>query len=225
MVFTGFTTASITFLKNLAANNNKEWFENNRNIYESCLLEPLKQLSTGLGVVVSSIDKEIEIAPQVNKTISKIYRDTRFSRDKSPFRTGLWLTYKRLNKLWGNVPEFYFYFTPEEYQYGMGYYAATSDNMRCLREYISRYPQRFGKIIEAYKDSDCFELVGENYKKAIPNELPEEFQPWFQKKNIAVSCIKKIDRNFYDKDLEQILADAYQFNAELYLFIIDSINR
>ncbi|MCI1681701.1 MAG: DUF2461 domain-containing protein [Bacteroides sp.] len=225
MVFTGFTTASIEFLKNLAANNNKEWFENNRNIYETCLLEPLKQLSMRLGVVVSSIDKEIEIAPQVNKTISKIYRDTRFSRNKSPFRTGLWLTFKRPHKLWGNVPEFYFYFTPEEYQYGMGYYAATSDNMRCLREYISRYPQRFREIIEAYKSQSCFALAGKNYKKAIPNELSEEFQSWFQKKNIEVSCIKKIDRSFYGKDLGKTLANAYQFNAALYLFITDSLNK
>lgn len=224
MVFTGFTTASIEFLKNLAANNNKEWFENNHNIYETCLLEPLKKLSMGLGVVVSSIDKEIEIAPQVNKTISKIYRDTRFSHDKQPFRTGLWLTFKRPNKLWGNVPEFYFYFTPEEYQYGMGYYAATSYNMRCLREYISRYPQRFREIIEAYKGQDSFKLIGENYKKTIPNELPEEFQPWFQKKDIAVTCIRKIDQNFYDINFGQILADAYQLNAALYLFITDSIN-
>ncbi len=223
MAFTGFTKTAIEFLKNLAANNNKEWFENNRDTYEAHLLKPLKQLSAELGVVINNIDKEIEIAPKVNKTISKIYRDTRFSNDKSPFRTGLWLTFRRPNKLWGNVPEFYFYFTPEEYQYGMGYYAATSENMRCMREHISRDPQRFKKIIEAYENQDCFKLVGENYKKLIPNELPEEFHLWYQKKNIAVSCTKKIGQGFYAENLGQVLADAYKFNAEFYLFIIESI--
>jgi uncharacterized protein (TIGR02453 family) len=222
MSFTGFTKTAITFLKDLAVNNNKEWFEKNRSLYEEHLLTPLKKLSSELGGVISSIDKEIEIAPQVNKTISKIYRDTRFSNDKSPFRTGLWLSFRRPNKVWGNVPEFYFYFTPEEYQYGMGYYTATPENMRRLREQISQYPDIFKKIIESYKNQDYFKLVGDNYKKIIPNELPEEFQPWYQKKNIAVSYTSKIDQGFYDANLGQILADAFNFNAELYLFLRDS---
>ena len=205
MTFTGFTKTAIGFLKDLAVNNNKEWFEKNRGIYETHLLTPLKQLSTDLGAILSSIDNEIEIAPNVNKTISKIYRDTRFSNDKSPFRTDQWLTFKRTNKRWGNVPEFYFYFTPEEYQYGMGYYAATSDNMKCLREHIIQQPNRFMNIIETYENQQCFNLVGENYKKAIPNELPEKLKIWYQKKNIAVCCTRKIDKEFFDENLGQIL--------------------
>ncbi len=224
MSFTGFTKATIGFLKDLASNNNKEWFENNRDTYEMNLLTPLRQLSTNLGAVITSIDREIEIAPKVNKTVSKIYRDIRFSNDKSPFRTDQWLTFRRPNKQWGNMPEFYFYFTPEEYQYGMGFYAATSQNMRGIREHITRYPQRFGKIIEAYEEQDCLKLVGDDYKKIIPNELPEKFQPWYQKKNIAVSSTKRIDHGFYDKNLGRVLADAYIFNSEFYQFIIESIS-
>ena len=223
MVFTGFTTAAIEFLKDLAVNNNKEWFENNRSRYETLLLEPLKRLSTDLGMVLSCIDPQIETAPKINITISKIYRDTRFSNDKSPLRTDQWLTFKRSRKLWGNVPEFYFYFTPEEYQYGMGFYAATPQNMACIREYIERNPQRFKKVIEAYGNKDCFRLVGENYKKHISNVLPEEFQPWYQNRNIEVSCTKKLEEGFFDKNLGQVLADAYIFNSEFYKFIIDSL--
>jgi uncharacterized protein (TIGR02453 family) len=225
MAFPGFTKTSIGFLKSLAVNNNKEWFENNRGIYEEHLLSPLKLLSHDLGALISSIDTEIETAPNVNKTISKIYRDIRFSNDKSPFRTDQWLTFKRPNKQWGNVPEFYFYFTPEEYQYGMGYYAASSDTMKCIREHISKHADRFEKIIYTYENQEHFKLVGEDYKKAILNDLPEKFQPWFQKKSIAVSCTRRIDPEFYDKNLGQILADAFKFNAELYLFITESINK
>ncbi len=224
MSFTGFTKTTINFLKDLAVNNNKEWFENNRTTYEEHLLNPLKELATNLGTVIIGIDKEIEIAPKVNKTVSKIYRDIRFSNDKSPFRTDQWLTFRRPNKQWGNVPEFYFYFTPEEYQYGMGFYTVTSQNMRDIREHINNNPQRFDKIIENYEKQECFKLVGENYKRTIPNELPEKFQPWYQKKNIAVSCTKKLEQGFYDKNLGQVLADAYALNTEFYQFIIESIS-
>ncbi len=224
MAFTGFTKAAIEFLKDLAANNNKEWFENNRSIYETHLLEPLKQLSTDLGIVINSIDPRIETAPKINITVSKIYRDTRFSNDKSPFRVDQWLTFKRSKKQWGNFPEFYFYFTPEEYQYGMGFYAATPENMGCIREHIERFPQRFKKIIETYSNPNCLKLVGKNYRKPIANGLPEEFQPWYQKKNIAVSCTKKIEQGFFAKNLGQVLADSCKFNAEFYHFITESIN-
>ena len=224
MLFTGFTKTTIGFLNNLAVNNNKLWFENNRSTYETHILTPLKHLSTELSTVIFSIDKEIEIAPQVNKTISRIYRDIRFSKDKSPFRTDQWLTFKRPNKRWGNVPEFYFYFTPEEYQYGMGYYSATPENMKCFREHIHQYSHRFKKIIETYENQDCFRLVGENYKKHIPNDLSEKFQPWYQKKNIAVSCTVKIDHGFYSGNLVRVLTGAYKFNEELYLFITESIS-
>lgn len=224
MAFTGFTKSSIGFLKDLAVNNNKEWFEANRGSYEEHLLGPLKGLSADLGPMISSIDAEIEIAPNINKTISKIYRDVRFSNDKSPFRIDQWLTFKRPGKLWGNVPEFYFYFTPEEYQYGMGYYQATPERMNRLREHIVRHPDRFAKIIQTFKNQEAFKLVGEEYKRTIPNEMPEAFQPWFQKKSIALSCTRKLDQAFYDPNLLQILSDAFVLNAELYLFITESIN-
>jgi uncharacterized protein (TIGR02453 family) len=224
MAFTGFTKSSIGFLKDLAVNNNKEWFEANRGSYDEHLLTPLKGLSADLGPMISSIDGEIQIAPNINKTISKIYRDVRFSNDKSPFRTDQWLTFKRPGKLWGNVPEFYFYFTPEEYQYGMGYYQATPERMNRLREHIVRHPDRFAKIIQAYENQDEFKLVGEAYKRTIVNEMPEAFQPWFQKKTIALSCTRKLDQGFYGQNLLQTLSDAFTLNAELYLFITESIN-
>lgn len=224
MEFNGFTETSISFLKDLAANNNKEWFEDNRKTYEQHLLVPLKQLASYLGLVIKSIDKEIEITPAINKTISKIYRDTRFSKNKSLFRTDLWISFKRPFKIWGNVPEFYFYFTPEEYQYGMGFYSASPKNMEKFRYYITLHPDRFKKIVDYYNLQDTFVLVGEKYKRHIPNKHPEEYQEWFQKKNLCMSCIKKIDKTFFLSYLKKEIENAFEFNADFYHFLIQSIN-
>ncbi len=223
MAFTGFSTRSISFLKELAANNNKDWFEQNRTIYEQHILEPLKQLVTGLGSTMHSIDSEIDITPQVNRTISRIYRDTRFSMDKSPLRTEMWISFKRSKKIWGNVPEFYFYFTPEEYQYGMGYYAATSKNMEQLRQKITSVPSEFKRIIDQYNTQHRFILKGEEYKKRIPNEFPTEFQPWFQKRNLYMVCEKHIDNIFYSAELENDICKGFDLNAQLYNFLIQSL--
>lgn len=225
MTFKGFTNTSILFLKDLALNNNKDWFEQNRTTYEKHLLKPLKQLTTDLGLIIKNIDNKIETTPIINKTISKIYRDTRFSKDKSPFRTNLWISFKRQFKVWGNVPEFYFYFTPEEYQYGMGFYSATPTNMVKFRHCITLYPDRFKKIIDYYNSQDTFVLVGDEYKKHIPNQHPEEYQKWLQKKNLCMSCIKKIDKTFFSSYLKEDIENAFAFNADFYHFLIESITQ
>ena len=224
MTFNGFTNNSISFLKDLALNNNKNWFEKNRSIYERHILEPLRQLTIELGDIIRKIDDNIETTPQINRTISKIYRDTRFSKDKAPFRTDLWISFKRPFKIWGNVPEFYFYFTTEEYQYGMGYYSASPENMEKLRQFISMDPDKFKEIVDYYNSQDTFTLIGEQYKRYIPNPHPEEFQKWFQKRNLCLSCLKKIDNIFFSKSLKEKIEQGFLFNANFYYFLLQSIN-
>jgi uncharacterized protein (TIGR02453 family) len=221
MAFGGFTKEGLVFLKNLAANNNKDWFNLHRQVYEDHIMMPLRQLAEELGPFIISVDREIEISPNVNKTISKIYRDTRFSKDKEPFRTGLWITFRRPNKIWGNVPEFYFYFTPEEYQYGMGFYSATPANMAKFRQNILADPGRFSKIARGF-GSDVV-IGGEDYRKQIPNELPADMQRWFQKRNLYVSRSKKPDRVFYSPILRREIEDYFNKYSPLYLFLIESI--
>jgi hypothetical protein len=51
-----------------------------------------------------SIDPYFDVHPAINRTISKIYRDTRFSNDKSPFKTTMWITFKRPEKNWKDAP-------------------------------------------------------------------------------------------------------------------------
>ena len=85
--FNGFSEKTLDFLRNLKVNNNKTWFEANKQDYEIYLLQPMRNLVFDIGEFMLSIDPYFEIRPAINKTISKIYRDIRFSRNKSLFRS------------------------------------------------------------------------------------------------------------------------------------------
>jgi len=98
--FNGFSPKTLKFLRGLKANNNKAWFQAHREDYDAYVLGPLQDLVADLGEFMLDIDPRFEITPAVNKTISKIYRDTRFSKDKSPFRSTVWITFKNQNKDW-----------------------------------------------------------------------------------------------------------------------------
>lgn len=102
--FNGFSPESPGFLERLAANNNKAWFEEHRDDFEQSLMEPLKNLVSDLTGAMLAIDPELVVIPAVDKTISRIYRDTRFSRNKSPYKTCLWITFKRRSPDWKTAP-------------------------------------------------------------------------------------------------------------------------
>ncbi len=88
-----------------------------------------------------TIDPSFGIRPAVDKTISRIYRDTRFSKDKSLFKSTMWLTFKRPRKDWKDAPAYFLEISPDSYRYGMGYYSVSSDTMYKFREMIDKKPK------------------------------------------------------------------------------------
>src|SRR4030043_86595 len=93
--FQGFSRKTFTFLRDLGRHNDKAWFEAHRAVYEEYVLQPLRDLVSDLADFMLGIDLSFEVEPVVGKTISRIYRDTRFSKDKSPFRDHMWIAFKR----------------------------------------------------------------------------------------------------------------------------------
>ena len=82
--FDGFPKTATTFLKGLAKNNSKAWFDANRADYESGLLEPCKDFVVAIGPKLAKIAPDIHAEPKVSGSIMRINRDTRFSKDKTP---------------------------------------------------------------------------------------------------------------------------------------------
>ena len=91
--FFGFPREFISFFENLKKNNSKEWFEKNRNDFEKHVLHPSREFVIGMGKKLRQIAPEINAIPKINKSLFKINRDVRFSKDKSPYKTymGIWL--------------------------------------------------------------------------------------------------------------------------------------
>ena len=191
--FKGFSTKTMKFLRGLKANNNKKWFDTHRTDYNEYVLQPLRDLVTDLGDSMLDIDPRFEITPAVNKTISRIYRDTRFSEDKSPFRSTVWFTFKNRKKDWATLVSGYFFeLSVNAYRYGMGFYDAAPAIMARFREMIDENPKEFLKAISFFAKQRTFVLEGEKYKRIIDASKPENIQQWYQRKNMYLGEIAKI---------------------------------
>ena len=92
--FGGFRPAAFQFLRDLARNNEKAWFDANRDVYEREVREPMRRLVETLDAKLGSIAPEIIGDPK--RSMFRIHRDIRFSKDKSPYKTnaGAWLYHR-----------------------------------------------------------------------------------------------------------------------------------
>lgn len=129
--FDGFSPDTRFFFYNLFMNDSREWFQENKGEYQEHLLHPMQNLVRSLSDTMLSIDPSLDVAPVVGRTISRIYHDARFSRNKPLFRNSMWITFKRSQKDWLDTPAFFFEINPVIYQYGMGFYKAKKPPWTC----------------------------------------------------------------------------------------------
>ena len=91
-MFEGFSQEALDFLNDIRFNNNQTFYEANKARYERYVKQPMRELSDELAPVVQLIDPKLDTRP--GRTMSRIRRDTRYTKDKSPFRDHAWLGWR-----------------------------------------------------------------------------------------------------------------------------------
>ncbi len=216
-----FDKKTINFLQNLKENNDKVWFKENENDYRGFVLEPLQDLVEDLSDTMLDIDDEIETNPAIGKTISRIYRDIRFSKDKSPFRSNMWITFKRPIKDWQDYPGFFFEIAPDHYCYGMGFYNASIKTMDIFRKKIQLFPDGFRKVISFLNNEKSdFIVGGESYKKILNATIPDDLQSWYQKKSFYIIRNCEIDDRLFSDDFLNTLSNDLIMLKPLYKYML-----
>ncbi len=182
-------------------------------------MNPLQALVMDLSGFMLTIDPRLETKPAVGKTISRIYRDTRFSRDKSLYKSNMWVTFKRPGEGWKDTPVYFFEIFPDWYRYGMGFYSASKQTMDKLREMIDTKPEEFQKAISFNLRHPVFVVEGEQYKKILDKDKPEEIRNWYQRKNLYLTCNKKVDDRLFSPALIDDLVFGFGLIAPLYHYL------
>jgi len=160
--------STIKFLKDLKKNNHKEWFEKNRDRYEMAY-EEMYAFGTAAQDALGKLDELVPLSPK--KIIKRIYRDVRFSKDKTPYKHFIMGGFKR-DTVWKRGG-YMFRIMPGESGIGCGFWAPEKDDLKLIRSQIAQDPAPLRKILKSKKFRDTFgELHGEQLKKA-----PKGFDP------------------------------------------------
>ena len=216
--FTGFTQTGLDFLQNVKIHNSRQWFAENRTIYDNQLVKPFRALVEELTPTMLQIDQWFETKPAIGKTLSRINRDTRFSKDKSLYRDRLWLTFKRPSKDWKESPCYFFEIDPEGYRYGLGYYCVPKQTMDIFRDEINQDHNKFLQVINCVKKP--FELYGESYKRPLVKDLPPKIANWYNRKDLGVIASSNQIEDLFSKYLIQKLRKSFKQLIPLYDYLL-----
>ena len=171
--FDGFYEETVYFFKELKEHNNRQWFDQNRDLYEEYVMNPARSFIVEMGARLKEISPDIIGDPRINKSIFRINRDVRFSKDKSPYKTHMGIVF------WdGIMPRmessvFYFHLESSNVLLGAGMYRFTKTQLEEYRNSVVH--KRFGKqLSDIYTkvSGKGFEFGGKNYKK-----IPRGFDP------------------------------------------------
>lgn len=217
--FQGFVQEGLDFLQQVRIENDKTWFEEHRFIYDCSILTPFRALVDDLAPTMLEIDPLLETRSAIGKTLSRIHRDTRFSHDKSLYRSRMWLTFKRPAKNWTDAPVYFFEISPDTLRYGLGYYSASKSTMDLFRHTLKQRPAQFLAIA----DECCqppFALEAERYKRLLVKDLDPAIANWYQCKTFAVMVTDNDVEKLFHAGLVNLLAEGFRQLEPLYQWLM-----
>ena len=161
-----FPQKTASYLGKLSKHNNRSWFEAKRDLYNSDFLEPCIQFVVEMGDRLIDIDPEIVAIPKIDKSIFRLHRDVRFSKNKTPYKTnaGLYFWNGKVKKM--EASGFYFHLEPKLFGVGLGMYMFPPHLLKKYRDVVSNSSsaKELHQIIRALEKKG-YSIGGKKFKK------------------------------------------------------------
>ncbi len=219
-----FSPALFAFLRQLKKHNNREWFQANKARYEADVRDPMLRFIADFSVPLAKISRHFVADPRpLGGSLFRIYRDTRFSRDKSPYKTAAAAHFR--HEACGEVhgPGFYFHLEPGDVAVGGGIWHPEADSLAKIRAAIAEHPDRWKRAISGKAFQATFELWGEKLLRPPKGFDPEHpfIEDLKRKDIVALAPFTEADAckpGFADR-----VAEVYRLAAPFMSFLTTAV--
>ncbi len=222
--FEGFPHDCIPFLKELARNNNRNWFNDNKQRYESLVREPALMFIEGMADGLKKISPHFTaIAKKSGGSLIRIYRDTRFSKDKIPYKTNIGIQFR--HELGKNVhaPGFYVHIAADECFIGVGIWHPESDALKAIREFILDNPSSWKDSRQYPPFKKNFEMAGESLKRP-PRGIPADHELIEDIKRKDFIALKSFDaKKINEKKFIQFVLSSFDQADPFMHYLCDAV--
>ena len=215
-MFTGFTEETVRFFLDLKFHNNSAYFHANHDRYVEEVQHVFYDMIDALAPDMLKIDPQMEVRP--HKCLSRIHRDTRFSRDKSPYRDHLWFLFRRAGEPREKSLFYYFEFGPDRLGWGMGFWDENREALDLFRKRMQANPDG---ILAFLDDLDLAQkkliLGGSVHKKMnVPAGIPERLKRWYLSKDFYIWRENPDYRMVYSERILREVRKDFRTLAPLY---------
>ncbi|MEA4972024.1 MAG: DUF2461 domain-containing protein [Candidatus Metalachnospira sp.] len=216
--FEGFPPEMIDFFWELRMNNNAEWFNENRDRYDTLAKEPMKLFAEELCKKLNNMGLGEVFVP----SISRANRDVRFSKDKSPYKDRKWVVFNYGEGRWQDKVCFYFEVAPEGWCCGCGTYCADSAFMARYRKKLSANSAVLKRIDKSISEQNYFKADVSMYKKNFtPESVDKDIAKWYQYKNIALISDYSISNELFSHEISDIVEEKFKFMKQFFMYFKD----
>ena len=165
-MFTGFTPELFKFFEQLTKNNNREWFAKNKSRYEDVVLFPAMEFVKAMDKPLKKVSPHFLAVPKRSGgSIMRIYRDTRFSKNKTPYKTNLGIHFRHEAGKDVHAPGYYFHVDKQDIFVGAGIWHPDNPTLNQIRALIDDEPTRWKRVTNSKKYRERFEQVGGSLKR------------------------------------------------------------
>jgi uncharacterized protein (TIGR02453 family) len=161
-----FKPALFKFLKDLAANNDRDWFQANSERYEEQLRQPALRFIEDFGSRLATVSPHfVASAKKSGGSLFRIHRDVRFSHDKSPYKTYTGIQFRHEAGKNAHAPGFYLHLQPKQVFVGVGTWRPDTETVTAIRNAIAADPAGWKKAVGGKRFNSTFEMAGESLKR------------------------------------------------------------
>jgi uncharacterized protein (TIGR02453 family) len=174
MAATSFSPALFSFLEELAEHNDRAWFKANRRRYEDDVQEPALAFVTELAPHLRRISPHMTAeARPVGGSLFRIQRDTRFSRDKTPYKTNVGISFRHQQAADVHAPGYYLHLEPGEVFAACGMWHPSSGELARIRDAIAADPDGWAAAVHRGPFASSFKLDGDSLVRPPRGYDPE----------------------------------------------------
>jgi len=214
---------TLNFIKDVAENNNREWFAANKDVYEAAKEDALA-LAAAIIPELAKIDPILSAEADPKKTLLRIYRDVRFSKNKDPYKNnyGMWFSTKK----GGNEPGYYLHIQPGKSFIAGGYWMPDVPHLKLIRQEIDYNIGDFKEIINEKEFKKNFKLGVDNALKNAPKGYdPADPNIEFLKLKSFEATMKIDDEEFFKPKLVNKLISSFKTVQPLVAFLRNAIEQ